>query len=847
MKPHLAAFSFYLLFASDHLTGQVDLYRSGPIELHRELRDSYLSGRDVSTTIEAVIRGTGDHSFDTLLKPSASIRRALHRQIEAWEAWDGQDLDRAVHLYQDAARILAQSGTASERAFCYYYIAEIFSEQERYSESLLWLDRAIQVADSRKRPYLQGLLFQSRGYSLWFMDHFQASIYAFTRALEQWHEMGFREGMVSSWNNLASLYEELRLWSRADHYYRRALEHVDPSLDGEIRFYLHLNYAAFSHRRNRPSRAEEHLRKAQELQKISPGKFLLLESEILGAGSRLEQILAFRPQLSSLRIERALLLGRLFQQKEELLQARIYLDEALQEARISGLRYFVRTSVLRLGEWLEKDGQYPKAAELYLSTLSSEYNATIPEVVFPYWRAVSPLFDGWIRSLVGSGNHLEAWRQIQRLVQLRRDKGERIIESTGLEMSGDNEVAQLVQAGKLETHPPLPNPWGGLLVEDRSERLSPQQPQPVPFTVLEMWPDGNRIFAWVIRSSGYVFRELAVPRGVAESIQDVVDPLYRAEDSLPFPPDTDDLRFLYSHLIEPLEKFFDSQNILFIGHKELQALPLGMLLDQDGEYLVEHYHLSYLPSAHWKFDHLPPTLSSPSLMVPVSAPDLPEIKREEVFFQSHFPDLQVVRTWDGQKVKNARWIHVSNHFRLDERLWLTSGFPNGQQEVNVLNMLQMPLTCTLLSLGACDLGNPYFSGSPYWLGFAELFLNRGVQALLVSRWSLDDLASRIYRDFFALAREGLPMDEALSQAKRGFMRRQLRRGQASVSGRHPYFWAGVTYVGLPGKRLYPKHDPRSEILMLELSATLLLGLTLFLFTVGQFRRRSASRHQNKDC
>ena len=26
------------------------------------------------------------------------------------------------------------------------------------------------------------------------------------------------------------------------------------------------------------------------------------------------------------------------------------------------------------------------------------------------------------------------------------------------------------------------------------------------------------------------------------------------------------------------------------------------------------------------------------------------------------------------------------------------------------------------SLGACDLGNPHTSGSPYWLGFAELFL-----------------------------------------------------------------------------------------------------------------------------
>jgi CHAT domain-containing protein len=182
-----------------------------------------------------------------------------------------------------------------------------------------------------------------------------------------------------------------------------------------------------------------------------------------------------------------------------------------------------------------------------------------------------------------------------------------------------------------------------------------------------------------------------------------------------------------------------------------------------------------------------------------------------------------------------------------ERLWLTSGFPNGPEELSILHMLQVPLACNLLSLGACDLGNPHTSGSPYWLGFTELFLNRGVRALLVSRWSLDDLASRIYRDFFVLAKEGLPMDEALSQAKRGFMRRELRREQTRISGRHPYFWAGVTYVGRPGECLYPKHNPGAGNLLLGLSASLLLVSALLLLTVQQSRHRSASRHHSRGC
>ena len=544
-----------LLLASSYLEGAVALYRTDPIDLHRSLRERYVSGLDVSSEVGAVVRATGDYSFDSLLEPSPTVRRALRLQSRAWEAWSGNDLDRAVQLYQDAARVLDNIEAPSERAFCYYYIAEIFSEQENYPESILWLDRAIRIADSRRRPYLQGLLLQSRGYSLWFMDHFQASVHAFTRALENWHEIGFREGMVTSWNNLASLYEELRLFRQADHCYQRALENLDESLDREIRFYLHLNYAAFSHLRKNSSQAEEHLGKASELQEVSPGKFLLLESRILGTRNRLAQLLSFRPQLPSLRIERALLLGEFFQQDGQSLKARNYLEEAFEEARESGLRYFIRASALQLGEWMEDAERYDEAARLYLSTLSSEYNVAIPEVVFPYWRAVSPLFDGWIRSLIRSGHSQEAWHQIQRLGRLRRDKGEKIIESTSPPGSQETEVGQFIEAGKREIHDPLPNPWEDLELGEALHPTLVQEGVQAPYTVLEIWPDGNRAFAWVIRSSNYVFRELEVPRGVAESIQDIVDPLYSARELLPRPPDPDDLHYLYHRLIEPLEEF----------------------------------------------------------------------------------------------------------------------------------------------------------------------------------------------------------------------------------------------------------------------------------------------------
>lgn len=70
------------------------------------------------------------------------------------------------------------------------------------------------------------------------------------------------------------------------------------------------------------------------------------------------------------------------------------------------------------------------------------------------------------------------------------------------------------------------------------------------------------------------------------------------------------------------------------------------------------------------------------------------------------------------------------------------------------------------------------------------------------------------------------MDEALSQAKRVFRRRQLRRDQATISGRHPFFWAGITNVGRPGERLDPEQNLGAGLPLLGLSPSLFLLATL---------------------
>ncbi|MDA2928019.1 CHAT domain-containing tetratricopeptide repeat protein [Acidobacteria bacterium AH-259-G07] len=822
--------------------GQVLDYQASPIDFHRKLREAFIAGDDVSADINTIIEKVGDHSFDTLLTHSQSKLTALNLRSVAWKAWSEGDYAQAIRLYRKAAKMLGDSGASSGVAFCLYFIGEIFAEQENYVESLRWLERAIEVASSKNGPYLEALLLQSKGYSLWFMDHLQASIHAFSLALERWKRIGFRAGMVTSWNNLASLYEELRLWKKADHCYKRALRITPESLDEEIRFYLHANYALFLHKAKQLSKALHHLDKARELKGVSPEKFLLLELKVLGLGGRSERLHSFHPQLPSLRIERALLLGQFFQKHGDKPQAYRYFKEAFLHSQSWNQRYFIRTSALHLGTWLENDGQYREAAELYSSTFNQEHNLSVPEVVFPYSRAISPLFDGWIRCLIRLGRFEEAWREIQRLVELRRNKGEKVTESLLPAKFSKDEVGQFIMAGKLETQTAPAISWEKLTPSDLKPKsafklLSSQVKD--KFTIVEMWPDRTRVYAWLIQSSGYLFRELILPKEIAETVQEIVDPLYSAGDALPPAPTAHHLQLVYSYLIQPLEKFFDSHSILFIGHKELQYLPIEMLQNWQGEFLLQRYNFSYLPSAYRPQQQESSDRLAPTLIVPASSLVLPEVEREEIFFKTLFPDLKVIKRLDTAVPTSAKWIHLSTHFRLDDRFWLVSGFASGAEEVNILRFLKGPFSCTLLSLGVCDAGNGYTSGSPYWLGFCELFLTRGVNALIVNRWRLDELSSRIYRDFYSLSKRGLSMDQAITEARRTFLAKSLKRANVKIRGDHPFFWAGIAYVGVPGKSLYERPEFGAGILLCGLSLGIVV-LSVFLSAAHSRRRRKTS-------
>jgi hypothetical protein len=325
---------------------------------------------------------------------------------------------------------------------------------------------------------------------------------------------------------------------------------------------------------------------------------------------------------------------------------------------------------------------------------------------------------------------------------------------------------------------------------------------------------------------------LTLSKEVQELIRSIVSRYHANRFSLPFHPTARSLQLVYSSLFRPIERLIPTRRVLIIPHKELQPIPFELATGNSQSGVSSDFVLSYLPCPDEILNGNHPVMGDPLLFMPETFSNRPGAKLEEAFFRKTFPQLRVMRRLAPGKPLIARWIHSSTHFQLNRDLWPVSTFENSGQKLSVLELLRGDIRCELFSFGVCDTANSHGFDSPFWLGLAELLLVGGSQSLVMSRWQLDEASSQIFIDFYRFCRDGLSMDEALHLARLRFLKAHVTRLQTSHAGSHPYFWAGVIYVGRPGKRLYLPR-PREE------SATLVLMMAAFwaLFHSRESKRR----------
>ncbi len=328
---------------------------------------------------------------------------------------------------------------------------------------------------------------------------------------------------------------------------------------------------------------------------------------------------------------------------------------------------------------------------------------------------------------------------------------------------------------------------------------------------------------------------------------------------------------LYQKLIKPIEEEFNlPENLIILPDLTMANLPLELLLSAQPEktefvpgqfpayaknYLLHKYAFAYIPNLELLRDKHRSQTNSSDLLVfanpsvyPSSSvaklretsgwnpPPLPYAELEAERIKKAYPQTKVYKLKDAteslflKKASQFSILHVATHGFVDTTFDAFSGLFFAMSNDSLVDGMlmgyeisELDLNCDLITLSACETGRGKVVAGEGVLGLPRLFLGAGVDAVLMTRWKVEDkftsdLMPEIYRQ---LLDKGLSKDRALNKAIRVIMKQKLNNEKYSYL--HPLFWAGFSLFGNPGKISSQSASISSSPLFITIVILLIVG------------------------
>ena len=144
-----------------------------------------------------------------------------------------------------------------------------------------------------------------------------------------------------------------------------------------------------------------------------------------------------------------------------------------------------------------------------------------------------------------------------------------------------------------------------------------------------------------------------------------------------------------------------------------------------------------------------------------------------------------------------RLLHIAAHgeFREDEPLFSSISLDDGA--LTTLDIFDLHLNASLVTLSACNTGRSVIGGGDELLGLMRAFLYAGASSLVLSQWTVEDRTNaQLMQDFYRKLTAGWTKSSALRYAQRRLLSAAT---EAAAPTRHPYFWAPMFLVGHRGR------------------------------------------------
>lgn len=262
------------------------------------------------------------------------------------------------------------------------------------------------------------------------------------------------------------------------------------------------------------------------------------------------------------------------------------------------------------------------------------------------------------------------------------------------------------------------------------------------------------------------------------------------------------LKKLHGLLIAPLNDQMNAYpQVILVPHGLLHYLPFQALYNGEN-YLLEQHELSYLPGASMLRYCQDAKNASKSLLAIGNSYGgrLPFAVQEARTIAQH---------WDGhtlleqqaslrelhQTAAQYQIIHLATHgdFRPDNPLF--SGLALADGWLTTLDIFNLRLNASLVTLSACQTGRSVVGGGDELQGLMRAFLAAGAASLVSTLWAVEDQSTAdLMKTFYDELATGTAKGAALRNAQLA-----LLAGESTPEKfRHPYYWAPFMLVGDAG-------------------------------------------------
>ena len=278
-------------------------------------------------------------------------------------------------------------------------------------------------------------------------------------------------------------------------------------------------------------------------------------------------------------------------------------------------------------------------------------------------------------------------------------------------------------------------------------------------------------------------------------------------------------RALYKMFFDSLKEIHDLKHIHFIPDGEVNGLPIEVLIDGYGDYLLSNHNISYgfvasallqqrrKPHFEKQFAGFATTYSDSlsarleqegfdqkkAKLTQLSSANEELVQCADLFGESAFLNQAATVDQFYAQALHARVVYLSLHGIVDHEDGSRSAIVFDDRSPDFLlhayELTRQPIAADLVVLSSCDTADGQLKEGEGIIGMSRAFLSSGVNSLISSLWSATEKSSlNILPSFLSQVKKGQTRHESLREAKLAYIK------NAPPSQQHPYYWANFVLI-----------------------------------------------------